>query len=411
MHEPAFLRLVALVAFAGTYLGLGLGRVPGFRVDRTGIAIIGATIMVVGGVIRWDQAVAAVDAHTLVLLFGMMVVTAYLRLSGFFALVTAWMVHRATTPAWLLAALVVTSGALSALFVNDVVCFVLAPLVLDLTRRLDLPQRAYLIALATASNVGSVATLTGNPQNMLIGSFSGLSYRSFLVRQAPVAILGLACVFAAVWLAYRRQLPRVLRAAPCRERIPVHYPLMIKTTAAIAAMLVAFLAGAPIALMAIAGAAYLLLTRRVNPAKVYREIDWEVLVLFIGMFVLIGGAEAAGIAQKLLAAAQAVNVQNAAIFTIVTAVLSNVVSNVPAVLLLKPVIASLPDPARAWLLLAMASTLAGNVTIVGSVANLIVVEAARKQGIRIGFLEFFRVGLPLTLVTLLLGWLIVSSGA
>src|SRR3989441_6733267 len=411
MHEPAFLRLVALVAFVGTHLGLGLGRVPGLRVDRTGIAIIGAAVMVVGGVIRWDQAVAAVDAHTLVLLFGMMVVTAYLRLSGFFALVTAWMVRRATTPAWLLAAVVVTTGVLSALFVNDVVCLVLAPLVLDLTRRLDLPPRAYLIALATASNVGSVATLTGNPHNMLIGSFSGLSYRSFLARQAPVAIIGLVCVFAAVWLAYRRQLPRVLRAVPRRERIPVHYPLMIKTITAIAAMLVAFLAGAPIALVAIAGAAYLLLTRRVNPAKVYREIDWEVLVLFIGMFVLIAGAEAAGIAQKLLAAAQAVNVQNAAIFTVVTAVLSNVVSNVPAVLLLKPVIASLPNPARAWLLLAMASTLAGNVTIVGSVANLIVVEAARKQGIRIGFLEFFRVGLPLTLVTVLLGWLLVSSGA
>ena len=387
MHEPAFLRLVALVAFVGTYLGLGLGRVPGLRVDRTGIAIIGAAVMVVGGVIRWDQAVAAVDAHTLVLLFGMMVVTAYLRLSGFFALVTAWMVHRATTPAWLPGRpRRHIRGALRALRER---------------RGLSRPRparprpdaaarpatRAYLIALATASNVGSVATLTGNPQNMLIGSFSGLSYRSFLVRQAPVAILGLACVFAAVWLAYRRQLPRVLRAAPHRERIPVHYPLMIKTTAAIAAMLVAFLAGAPIALVAIAGAAYLLLTRRVNPAKVYREIDWEVLVLFIGMFVLIGGAEAAGIAQKLLAAAQAVNVQNTAIFTVVTAVLSNVVSNVPAVLLLKPIIASLPDPARAWLLLAMASTLAGNVTIVGSVANLIVVEAARKQGIRIGFLE------------------------
>ena len=186
---------------------------------------------------------------------------------------------------------------------------------------------------------------------------------------------------------------------------------MIKTITAIAAMLVAFLAGAPIALVAIAGAAYLLLTRRVNPAKVYREIDWEVLVLFIGMFVLIGGAEAAGIARTLLAAAQAVNVQNAAIFTVVTAVLSNVVSNVPAVLLLKPVIASLPNPARAWLLLAMASTLAGNVTIVGSIANLIVVEAARKHRIRIGFLEFLRVGLPLTLVTVLLGWLLVTSGA
>src|SRR3989454_11272849 len=247
MHEPAFLRLVALVAFVGTYLGLGLGRVPGLRVDRTGIAIIGAAVMVVGGVIRWDQAVAAVDAHTLVLLFGMMVVTAYLRLSGFFARVTAWMARRAPPPAWLLAALVVTSGALSALFVNDAVCLVLAPLVLDLTRRLDLPPRAYLIALATASNVGSVAALTGNPPNMLIGSFSGLSYRSFLARQAPVAIIGLACVFAAVWLAYRRELPRVLRAVPRRERLPAAYPLMSKTIPAIPPLLVAFSARHPVA--------------------------------------------------------------------------------------------------------------------------------------------------------------------
>jgi len=191
------------------------------------------------------------------------------------------------------------------------------------------------------------------------------------------------------------------------ERISVHYPLMIKTGTVVAVMLVAFLAGLPIALVAIAGAACSLLTRRVKPEKVYRQIDWEVLLLFIGMFVLIGGAEAAGIAQVLLAAAQAVNLHNMAVFTVITAVLSNLVSNVPAVLLIKPIIPSLPDPTRAWLLLAMASTLAGNVTLVGSVANLIVVEAARKQGVRIGFLEYFRVGLPLTLVTVLLGWLIL----
>ena len=182
---------------------------------------------------------------------------------------------------------------------------------------------------------------------------------------------------------------------------------MIKTGTVVAVMLVAFLAGLPIALVAIAGAACSLLTRRVKPEKVYRQIDWEVLLLFIGMFVLIGGAEAAGIAQVLLAAAQAVNLHNMAVFTVITAVLSNLVSNVPAVLLIKPIIPSLPDPTRAWLLLAMASTLAGNVTLVGSVANLIVVEAARKQGVRIGFLEYFRVGLPLTLVTVLLGWLIL----
>jgi len=161
--------------------------------------------------------------------------------------------------------------------------------------------------------------------------------------------------------------------------------------------------------VAIAGAACSLLTRRVQPERVYREIDWEVLVLFIGMFVLTGAAEAAGIAQELLAAAQAANLQHTAIFTVITAVLSNLVSNVPAVLLLKPVVPSLPDPTRAWLLLAMASTLSGNLTIVGSVANLIVVEAARKHGVRIGFLEYCRLGVPPTLVTLLLGWLILIS--
>src|SRR5262245_24471176 len=158
-------RAIALAAFLWTYLGLGLGRIPGLRVDRTGVAIIGAAVMVVTGVIPWDRAVAAVDAHTLALLFGMMIVSAYLRLSGSFHLVTVWAVRRTRTPLGLLTAMVGAAGVLSALFVNDVVCLVLAPLVLDVTRRLRLPPVPYLIALATAANVGSVATLTGNPQN------------------------------------------------------------------------------------------------------------------------------------------------------------------------------------------------------------------------------------------------------
>src|SRR5262245_48695731 len=156
--------------------------------------------MVVAGVVSWDQAVAHVDFHTLALLFGMMIVTAYLRLSGFFALVIAWGTRRAGTPLGLLVAVVVASGVLSALFVNDVVCLVLAPLVVEVTRQLALPAVPYLIALAAASNVGSVATLTGNPQNMLIGSFSGISYRRFLAYQGPVAVVGLASVVGAVWL-------------------------------------------------------------------------------------------------------------------------------------------------------------------------------------------------------------------
>jgi len=407
MQEVSVDRLIALVAFAGTYLGLALGRLPFFRVDRTGVAIIGGAIVVVSGLLPWDRAVAAVDAHTLVLLFGMMIVAAYLRLSGFFHLVTYAAVRRAHTPVGLLALIIVAAGVLSALFVNDVVCLVMAPIVLDLVRRLRLPPVPYLIALATAANVGSVATLTGNPQNMLVGSFSGISYRAFLLREAPVAVIGLALVFGVIWLAYRRRLPPALPAEALEERGAVHHALMIKTMAAVSVMLVAFLAGVPIALVAIGGAAYCLLTRRVNPDKVYREIDWGLLVLFTGLFVVIGGLEAAGLAGEILGWAGAVGLYRPVVLTVVTAVLSNLVSNVPAVLLFKAVIPTFGEPTRAWLLLAMASTLAGNLTILGSVANLIVVEQARGAGIQIGFLEYSKVGVPVTVATLLVGWLLL----
>src|SRR5947199_4700346 len=287
-------RAIAVVAFVACYVGLALGRVPGFRVDRTGVAIIGAAVMVASGALPWSDAVAAVDAPTLVLLFGMMVVTAYLRLFGFFRLVMTLVLRRARTPLTLLAAVVVASGALSAFFVNDVVCLVLAPVVLEATRQLALPPMPYLIALATAANVGSVATLTGNPQNMLVGSFSEISYRSFLVREAPVAVLGLGCLFLVVWLVYRRQLRQAPLAILPDARMAVHYPLMLKTIAAVSVMLVLFLSGVPIAIVAIVGAGSTLLTRRVKPEKVYREVNWGLLVLLAGLFVINAGRERSG---------------------------------------------------------------------------------------------------------------------
>ena len=407
MDERNLERLIALIVFAGTYLGLALGRLPIFRVDRTGVAIIGGAIIVVSGVVSWDRAVAAVDAHTLVLLFGMMIVAAYLRLSGFFRLVTCAAVRRAHTPVGLLALIIVAAGVLSALFVNDVVCLVMAPIVLDLARQLRLPPPPYLIALATAANVGNVATLTGNPQNMLVGGFSGIGYRTFLLREAPVAVIGLALVFLVIWLVYRRHLPTALPAENLEDRFAVHHALMVKTIAAVSVMLVAFLAGVPIALVAIGGAAYCLLTRRVNPEKVYREIDWGLLVLFSGLFVVIAGVEASGLTGELLDLGSVIGLHRPAVLTAVTAVLSNLVSNVPAVLLFKTLIPTFGEPTRAWLVLAMASTFAGNLTIMGSVANLIVVEQARGAGIRIGFVEYSRVGVPVTLLTLLVGWLLL----
>ena len=407
MSESALERTAALVVFALSYLGLGLGRLPGLRVDRTGVAIIGGALMVLSGALPWNEAVLAVDAHTLVLLFGMMIVAAYLRLSGFFSLVTLWAMRRASTPLSLLAAVIAASGVLSALFVNDVVCLVLAPLVLGMTRQLALPPVPYLMALATAANVGSVATLTGNPQNMLVGSVSNLTYRGFLLREGPIALVGLGCVFLVVWLVYRRDLPRELAGPEMRTRTSVHYPIMRKTLAAVAVMLIAFLAGVPIALVAIAGAAASLFTRRVNPQKVYREVNWQLLVLFVGLFVLTGGIEKSGLVEDLMQIANTIGLHRPAVLTVSVALLSNLVSNVPAVLLVKPLIPTFGEPARGWLILAMASNLAGNLTILGSVANLIVVEAAREARVEIRFAEYCRVGVPLTVLTLVLGWLVL----
>ena len=408
MPAPGFDHALTLGIFTAAYVALGLGRVPGLRVDRTGVAIVGAAAMVVVAGFPWDDAVRSVDAHTLVLLFGMMIVAGYLRLSGFFGLVTLWAIRRARTPRGLLAAIVVASGVLSALFVNDVVCLVLAPLVLAIARRLGLPPVPYLIALAAAANVGSVATLTGNPQNMLVGSFSGLTYRGFLVREAPIAVLGLLAVFAVVWLVYRREMPPSFAEPGPATRHAVHYPLMIKTLLAVAVMLVSFLAGVPIALVAIAGAATSLLTRRVKPEKVYREVNWGLLVLFVGLFVLTGALERSGFEEDLGRLAAALGLHRPFVLTLTAAVVSNLVSNVPAVLLFKPLIPTLGEPDRAWLILAMATTLAGNLTLLGSVANLIVAEAAREARVEIGFLEYSRVGVPLTLVTLLIGWLVLT---
>ena len=184
---------------------LAIGRLPGFRVDRTGATIVGATLMIACNVLSIRQAYAAIDYDTIILLFGMMIVVANLRLSGFFTAVSAWVVEHAHRPVLLLAAIVLVSGFFSAFFVNDTMCLVLTPLVLEITRLLRRNPIPYLLAVAMAANIGSVATITGNPQNMMIGSFSGMHYRTFAAALAPVALAGLAVLIVTLALIYRRE--------------------------------------------------------------------------------------------------------------------------------------------------------------------------------------------------------------
>lgn len=400
--------LATTIIFLGTYLVIAIGRLPGFRVDRTGAAIIGAGLMIAFNVLTLEEAYAAVDYDTIILLFGMMIVVANLRLSGFFTAVSEWVVAHAHHPVTLLAAIVAVSGVFSAFFVNDTMCLVLTPLVLDIALALRRNPVPYLLAVAMASNVGSVATITGNPQNMMIGAFSGIHYRGFMAALSPVALAGLAAVFAMIAVIYRKEFAGAERMRLEGRRIRVNRVLMWKSLAVAAGMIVFFFLGWPVPKVAIVAGALLLITRRVKPEKVYHEIDFSLLVLFIGLFIVVAGMEKTPISSRAIEFASGYGLDRPGVLSTVAALLSNLVSNVPAVLVFKPLVPHLANPTRAWLVLAMSSTLAGNLTVLGSVANLIVIQRARRQ-VEISFWEYFKVGAPLTLVTILIGVLLVRS--
>ncbi len=394
--------LVPALIFIGTYLVLAIGRLPGFRVDRTGAAIIGASLMIGFNVLSLDEAYASIDFNTLILLFGMMIVVANLRLSGFFAAVSEWAVRHAHHPLTLLAAIVLISGIFSAFFVNDTMCLVLTPLVLEIVSALKRNPIPYLLAVAMASNIGSVATITGNPQNMMIGAFSGIPYRQFLAALAPIAIVGLALTFAVIAVFYRKEFRRSELVFLDRRSVRVNKVLMWKSLTAAGAMILLFFVGWPVPKVAIVAGALLLVTRRVKPEKVYHEIDFSLLALFVGLFIVIAGIEKTPFPSEGIALASQYGIHKTAVFSSAAAIISNLVSNVPAVLLFKPLIPHMANPNHAWLILAMASTLAGNLTVLGSVANLIVLQRSKHQT-AISFWEYFKVGLPLTILTIAAG--------
>ncbi len=393
--------IAAYVIFSASYLVFALGKFPGLKIDRPGAAIIGAVAMVAVRMVPVRGALRLIDFPTVVLLFSMMVIVGGLHLSGFFEWI-AEAVLKHLPPGSFLPAVIFTSGILSAFLVNDIVCLVMVPFVLRLTERMRLPHLPYLLAVATASNIGSVASITGNPQNMLIGSYSGIPYRDFLLHLGPVALAGLFVDWLVLNWLFRRELCSIFSGQQ-KELPELQLGTLWKPMLVMLAVIIAFFAGAPPALAAALGAAALLISRTTDSHRLYGEVDWGLLVFFIGLFLIVGGAENAGITGQFLQAGRYVNLHAPAAFTVTAVALSNLVSNVPAVMLLKSFVPSFPNPHNAWLLLAMASTLAGNLTITGSVANIIVIETA-KPVMDIGFRQYFRAGLPITVGTLVLGW-------
>ncbi len=402
------IRTWATVAiFVATYTGVALGRIPGFRIDRAGIALVGASLMIALGTLSLEEAFKAIDLNAIVLLLGMTIIVAQLRVSGFFDLVTRFSIRRAPGPIVLLTAVVIVTGFFSAFLVNDAICLVMAPLVIDVTRALRRNPVPYLLAVAMASNAGSAATFTGNPQNMIIGVTSHLPYAEFFIHLAPAAVVALLLTIGLVGVLHPKEFSTSFASAAQEQKLRRRSWQLAKGLLVTLAVMVSFFAGVPIAEAALIGGSLLLLSRSVKPRRIYSGIDGGLLLMFAGLFVFVAAAEKMLLTPEVTAAARQLHLANPWVLSGSTALLSNLVSNVPAVLILKPFVLALPDPDKAWQIVAMSSTFAGNLTLIGSVANLIVAERAKQAGIKLSFLAYGQIGLPLTLASLGFGtwWL------
>lgn len=440
-HLPSAASLEAVLIFGVVYLGMVLGGLPRLQLDRTGVALLGAIAVVGLELMSPEAAARAIHLPTIVLLFAFMVISAQMRLSGFYAAVTRALVALPLSPRALLAWVVAVTGALSAVFSNDIVCLAVAPVLARACLRRGLPPLPFLLGLACAANIGSAATLIGNPQNMLIGEVLKLPFAGYLWWALPPVVAGLALLWA--WLAWRmpgaanepaNDAANDAASAPTKATATVagapsgHHPpseddmpldrwQTAKGLAVAASLVAVFLfSDWPRDVAALAGAGVLLLSQRFHSRQVMGLIDWELLILFIGLFIVNAAFEATGLAAAGVAALAAHGVHFGEPLPLFagTLLLSNLVSNVPAVMLLLPVAVDVAGSggAHAGPTLALVSTLAGNLLIVGSIANIIVVDAARREGVIIDWRTHARTGVPVTLLTLTVtaAWLLWRAG-
>jgi len=404
--------LYAALIFVLTYVLISVQKVPRIKLDRASGVSIGAILMVLAKVITLDEAYGFIDLNTIAFLLGMMVLIAYLSISGFFEIIASWMIRVSGNTSRMLFLVIFLSGILSALFVNDTICLLFTPIILSASKSIRVNPIPFLIAVATASNIGSVATVTGNPQNMFIGVRSHIPFIMFFVKMFPIGFVGLFFNYGLIGLLYSKEIGRRVTSNLEIQELKINRALLIKSLLVLLAVFGLFIYGVSYPFAALIGGALILLIGVVEPKSAFGEVNWTLLLFFAGLFVVMGGVEKSGLSEILFEKASPLFGLSSWKGTLgvsgVVLILSNLVSNVPAVMLFAPHINIFPNPQNGWLVLAMASTLAGNFTLIGSVANLIVAEIAKEGGITISFWEYFRVGAPLTVITILIGafWLL-----
>src|SRR5215469_7866833 len=402
--------VIAIAIFCVTYLLISGRQFKILPLNRPAAALLGAVLMVACGVMTSGQAYQAVDYDTLVLLMGMMVITAYLSIAGFFEWAADWILFHAKNAASLLLLLVCVSGVLSALLVNDTICLMMTPLVVTVIERGKLPLKPYLLALAMSANLGSVATLVGNPQNMIIGHLSHIPFVHFSISLVPAAVAGLAIEYAILRVGFRKTLVTAAVHRPeTRPRKP-DTRLLVLTFAVVTLVFVGFILGFNLSWTALAGGALLMVLARRDTHEVLKLVDFHLLVFFAALFIVVEGLNGAGLPdsiyeklQPVFGTSAASQAWNFAWFSIIG---SNVFSNVPFVLVAGKWIHNFAEPELMWKVMALVTTFAGNLTILGSVANIIVMETARRR-IEMGFWDYAKFGIPVTVLTTIAGMMIL----
>ena len=408
--KSATKEIIAIAIFCLTYLLISGRRLKILPLNRPAAALLGSVLMVACGILTPEQAYRSVDYDTLVLLLGMMLISAHLFMGGFFDWAADWILRRAKTPQALLFYLIGVSGSLSALLVNDTVCLMLTPLVVAVMVRGRLPLTPYLLALAMSANLGSVATLVGNPQNMIIGHLSKIPFLRFSKALLPVALAGLAIQYLVLRIGFRKILRQATVYRPEVPPRPLDRRLLILTFSVLVLVLAGFVVGLDLSWTALAGGALLMVLARRDTHEVLKLVDWHLLAFFAALFIVVEGLSGTGLPDQLyhsvrglFGASAGLQAWNLAWFS---AVGSNIFSNVPFVLVAGKWIGNFAQPELMWKVMALATTFAGNLTILGSVANIIVVESARRH-VELGFWDYARYGIPVTILTTVVGMIIL----
>jgi Na+/H+ antiporter NhaD/arsenite permease-like protein len=392
------------VLFALTYVGMALGRVPGLRIDRSGIALIIAVVLVASGTIPRDEIAGAIHFPTLLLLGGLMILSARVGAAGFYAFAAAWIAHQAGRPLRLLALTIAVGGTFSAFLVNDVVVFAMTPLLCTGLAARGLDPRPFLFGLAAASNAGSAATLIGNPQNILIGQVGGLDFWWYLAAAAVPAVAALAITFGCIAVVWRSSL--AVKAADATIAVPAFDRGQATLCAfALIGLLVLFATPLPREISALLVAACVIVSRSLPSRQLLDEIDLPLLILFACLFVVNEAFARTGLPEEAVhwLAMHGLLPERVSLLAPATLFLSNTIGNVPAVVMILEIWHDIPQGTLVGL--AILSTLAGNLLLVGSLANLIVAERAAVNGVQLTLRDHARAGVPITLLSMLLGGL------